>query len=804
MQTAFDKQFPLQAVRVNHPDQIQSPILYVSEIDARKFFQSEARGYLQIAHHIFKAAPLAWMREGKIGLTGDQASLLRPYTFGIDQIVVTPLDKLDLPEICRVEWEVCPKYRLSRNLFISAIRIQEMVARIFADTPLSLNQTATLLFDGSLVELKVMRIKTSSINDAPSACGVATWQTLNNFHSASRLLHMTQSPVDDRRIKAYHFKVEVLNNNNLNCPVMANEEILTSSLKINYYAANLILGDESFFSNEEQSQLKITLQEVSYNHSREAAPYYLCEMTSLYTQCFHLTDRSKIVFHTDPKEIIIYSGYSHRAEAVEFHLVKRMASFADLEKKERRTAWLSKEEIIKELRRQARPFCLDMNIPITLSSGQYQFRAVSVNGARTEADPLKKPRWILSQKTLISVTIDPAAPWFLLDSPKVYKSLSAHFLIEGLQAPLEVQQELQICQNELTEALHTHFTYPLVEGQQLFVPLPGGLTAEVKIDTLKLEGTDEHALGKIEPSTVFTFETTSECPSFLIPSNPLVEIDNPMEKLEELGLGGLSEEMERVVRYIFFSHGPRKEEMEQLGLKPEKGLLFFGPAGTGKTRFASALAQMLGSCGQRVVQVSGPSLFSKWLGKSEKNVRRLFLPAKQAEKQLGMKSPLYVIIIDEIDSLLEQRKNDGNRARNGTVAEFLAQMDGLEEQNNILVIGMTNRRDFIDPAVLRPGRFGLQIEIGLPKEIGRCKIFAIHTKKIRESGRLSDDVDFSYWSKRTEGWSGAEIEGLIKKGAMICFETKADKMTKKHLEQAFDEMVKQRGRSNLPPDHMYI
>mmetsp|Transcript_17905 Transcript_17905/g.12865 ORF Transcript_17905/g.12865 Transcript_17905/m.12865 type:complete len:151 (+) Transcript_17905:746-1198(+) len=150
-------------------------------------------------------------------------------------------------------------------------------------------------------------------------------------------------------------------------------------------------------------------------------------------------------------------------------------------------------------------------------------------------------------------------------------------------------------------------------------------------------------------------------------------------------------------------------------------MLLYGPPGTGKTLIARQIAKAL-DCNEPKI-VHGPEIFDKYVGGSEKKIRELFEPAEKDMKTLGDESKLHIIIFDEIDAICRQRGSSGSGGTgvNETVVnQLLSKLDGVDSLNNILVIGMTNRKDMIDEAMLRPGRLEIHLEIGLPDEKGRA------------------------------------------------------------------------------------
>jgi len=239
-------------------------------------------------------------------------------------------------------------------------------------------------------------------------------------------------------------------------------------------------------------------------------------------------------------------------------------------------------------------------------------------------------------------------------------------------------------------------------------------------------------------------------------------IINPDWDFSKMGIGGLDEEFNAIFRRAFASRVFPPEVMEQLGCSHVKGILLHGPPGTGKTLMARQIGKMLNAKEPKIV--NGPEILDKYVGESEANIRKLFAEAEADETKLGVNSPLHIIIFDEIDAICKKRGSvAGNTGVNDTVVnQLLSKIDGVDQLNNILVIGMTNRPDMIDEALTRPGRLEVQVEIGLPKENGRAQILNIHTRTMVSNGKLAGDVDLSELAKLTKNFSGAEIEGLVR------------------------------------------
>lgn len=251
-------------------------------------------------------------------------------------------------------------------------------------------------------------------------------------------------------------------------------------------------------------------------------------------------------------------------------------------------------------------------------------------------------------------------------------------------------------------------------------------------------------------------------------------IFNPEFNFKDIGVGGLNKEFCDIFRRVFAARICPAHIVKALGMKHVRGMLLHGPPGTGKTTIARQLAKFLNAVEPKVV--NGPDVLSKWVGEAEKNVRELFADAEKDQQLNGDNSQLHVIILDELDAIGKKRgmSRDGSGVSDNIVNQMLAKIDGMNGLNNILLIGMTNRKDMLDPGLLRSGRLELHVEIGLPDEAGRIEILNIHTAMMRKSGFLEDGVSMQYLASQTRNFSGAELEGLVKAASATAMSRKVD------------------------------
>jgi len=282
-----------------------------------------------------------------------------------------------------------------------------------------------------------------------------------------------------------------------------------------------------------------------------------------------------------------------------------------------------------------------------------------------------------------------------------------------------------VCREAAMAALRK--VMPKIEWEADCIPYDLLLELEVRMDDF-LE-----ALKEVEPSAIR--EVFTEIPD-----------------VQWNDVGGL-EEAKRVLMEAIEWPLKYPEVFERANTRPPKGIMLTGTPGTGKTLLAKAVASQ---SQVNFISVKGPALLSKWVGESEKGIREIFKKAKQA-------SPC-IVFFDEIDAITPVRGGSADsHVTERVISQFLTELDGIEELKGVMVLAATNRPDIIDPALLRAGRFDLQLELPIPDREARLAILKIHTR----GKPLAEDVDLESLAKATEGMVGSDLEAVSRRASML-------------------------------------
>ncbi len=307
---------------------------------------------------------------------------------------------------------------------------------------------------------------------------------------------------------------------------------------------------------------------------------------------------------------------------------------------------------------------------------------------------------------------------------------------------------LMIC--ELRELTGKNAIIKIPNGNQFYVNISAECEKLKSGDTVLVEQKNLTVIRKVPVMKKFNVE------KFVI-------VEKPTISWEEIG--GLSQQMHEIREVVEL---PLKspELFRKIGITPPKGVLLYGEPGTGKTMMAKAVAA---STNSTFIQVVGSELVQKFIGEGAKLVKEIF--------ELARRKAPSIIFIDELDSLAATRievGTSGEREVNRTFMQLLAEMDGFKPLDNVKIIGATNRKDILDPAIIRPGRLDRLINVPIPNKEARTDIFRIHTQNMS----LAKDIHSETLINKMENFSGAEIKAACTEAGYFAIRESRDTVTK--------------------------
>lgn len=317
---------------------------------------------------------------------------------------------------------------------------------------------------------------------------------------------------------------------------------------------------------------------------------------------------------------------------------------------------------------------------------------------------------------------------------------------------------------EVTNLFKEQAVINLPNGNKFYVDISEDCEKIKAGDTVLVDQKNLTIIKKVPIAKRFNIE------SFVIVEKP---------KIAWADVGGLSDKITEIKEVVEL---PLKKPhlFRKVGISPPKGVLLYGEPGTGKTLLAKAVAA---STDSTFIQVVGSELVQKFIGEGAKMVKEIF--------ELARRKAPSIIFIDELDSLAAKRVEvgtSGEREVNRTFMQLLSEIDGFDPLDNVKIIGATNRKDILDPAIIRPGRLDRLLYIPLPKDEARIEILKIHTKKMT----ISSDTDLLNVSSMMEDFSGAEIKAVCTEAGYFAIREDRTKVCKKDFLKAI-EKVKREG-----------
>ena len=537
---------------------------------------------------------------------------------------------------------------------------------------------------------------------------------------------------------------------------------------------------------------------------------------------YTLRDKALIEIDTNNIEIALIQGEPRLAETLNFKVIDIFENYTSEGQSVLKGNWINLTEFKEAILEISKAFTPRMRFMIELKSGKYLIEITSGNPkdpGKLPADKRYYTPWIIDKETNVNISIEKTHDIQLIRGDQKFALKKIELIVELNQTRSDYAV---VTNDDLREAFLGGVPDRITKNQVYSFETKNNASVLMEIKLLefvdkKIQKEKTGSFGFIDSDTEIVFKSHEESDLIIRKRPKILDVDDPIKYLENLGIGGIDEEFNEVFRTFLFYSDTFKDELEKRDLKPIRGILFCGPPGTGKTSLAKHVGEMLGCEGKRLKMITSTEIFNMWFGESESKIRELFEPAEEAYERFKDDSDLYILVIEEIDALLPKRGASFNKVRDSLVNQFLSIMDGLNQIHNILVIGTTNRIEDIDPAALRHGRFGVHVKIDKPNEAGRRKIFEIHTKKLKEEGILGSDVDFGELARMTPDMTGADIEGFVKEANLVSLlrlqklnctkEEIASRperiVTMKDFEKVINERKKRDNVNDVPPG-MYL
>jgi proteasome regulatory subunit len=332
--------------------------------------------------------------------------------------------------------------------------------------------------------------------------------------------------------------------------------------------------------------------------------------------------------------------------------------------------------------------------------------------------------------------------------------------VENLERELEKFKKTPLISCEIRDLIDDKALIRLPNGNEFLVDISTSCEKLAIGDTILAEQKNLTVVKKIPSKKTF------EADKFVIIEKPSIEWTQ---------VGGLQDQ-EREIKEVIELPLKKPELFKKVGIEPPKGILLYGPPGTGKTLLAKAVAA---STNSTFIEVVGSELVQKFIGEGAKLVKEIF--------QLAREKAPSIIFIDEIDAIAAVRIDvgtSGEREVQRTFMQLLAEVDGFNPLDNVKIIGCTNRKDILDPAITRPGRLDRLIHVDLPNEEARKEIFKIHTSRMKV-GKL----DIPSLIKKTEGFSGAEIRAVATEAGYFAIRENRTKVDQADFEGAIEKVL---------------
>lgn len=749
---------------VNTYEDLSKNVIWINNEDFEDWFKKKrtvghSDYYLQIAKKIYQVAIKDWIPRDYIGVTPLQYDEFKEanivFNEGSQEAVqfATLMRANKANELAAITFEICHHdgYNDIEDAGLATYDLAELRQRVH----FLLNYKYATVGQQFLIDLSQGRYKLTVMKQSEfqtddrkfsPACLISQNTAIEFKIPHNQEITIARQETYDPDLK-FNFRVSY-ENEDLSRTVLLNLDDLKNKINQIFAQKCLCVGDKQILPYQSEI-LEIFFLGVKGNalpssHRQYSASYFFDKNPICLTSGCHISFIKNEIYYA--KEF-----------AAEVYSVQRKA-------KAPRNGHFLDSAMIEEALRTYKSTILIGHL-VTLNLPDYKIvldvkNATPVDASHAKESKRWKRQWNLTDDCKITFTTKKNLRWCLVDNlqTKEVKKVNVRISYKTIQT-------VSLPEKELKEAIRMVLNKGFLKNQPFKVTI-GNHTLDLTIDELEFaeNQTNKKTYGQIGVlSDQSEICLINKCNNLAITSKTLGW--NPVDKLKELGFGGLSEHGKNILEKIVNERvSPLKEEVEKRGNKPTKGIVLYGPPGTGKTLLARNLGKILGCDENHIMLISGTDIYKKFIGESEEHVRKLFAPALEAAQKFKDESEVFLLVIDEIDGILSHRSGD-HKWHNSVVTTFLSQMDGLEQFNNIIVVGMTNRLEQIDNAVIRSGRFEEFVEIAPPKVEGRKEILQIYTASMEKKGLLAKDIDFDLLADKTRGYTGADLCALVKKAS---------------------------------------
>jgi SpoVK/Ycf46/Vps4 family AAA+-type ATPase len=744
-------------------------VVWIHPDDARTFFKKGAKRFIEVANEVFEVAVSSNVLRGTVFVNHNQYEEFAKAIFGHQTITLTTIN----PTLCRLIQRV--HFVISRSSLMSSGTSETTYARLeslnldfknhLKDRFVSLNQqfdvpvNDALIFHAQVVDLTFESGADPKLASTPY--GKLDARTIFNFAVAENQDVVIIHPSFEDEQANYRFALEIQQFDAKTQPLCP---IPLSGRDLDFLVAEKISGKTlsrgfSFLVELEGWTIKATLVSVKFKQDFKVPDLSGSKYTPGYVVSYF-----PMVEFIEKKDLFVLVKDTPKASRELIFEVQSFTPFKGHSEAGLSHGWINVEEVSVLLKKMDVSFMTNQTVRLTTSNGVVELLLTEAKPADLllpeGGDKPHRQRWLTREDTLISLKTPESAEYAVIQSPKAQPINKITFFMDSVgEAPVLVEDELRTLIKSL--APKKVVRHQVIEGK-----LPDGQVVYFKVHTMgrisNKEGDIADFIGELAEETEFNFTTDEKVITILKSGQikKLKQMIDPVDRLAEVGLTGLPSKFEDVLRTLVWSRGELSELLEERKQKQIKGVLLYGPPGTGKSSVGRLLRLVMDDV--KVHAVSATDMLKKYIGESEQEFDKLLAEARSDYAKLGKKSPLHVVMLDEVDTILRNRSQSTSFQADLT-NHVLTRMQGVNDLPNVVFFGMTNRIKDLDPAALRDGRFDEKIEFGSPNDEQRKKIIDLYLKPLREQNALDKSVTTESLLALTKEFTGADIMGLVRK-----------------------------------------